>query len=358
MKKTRLLAAAMGAALGAYAQDSTHTEKGKVTISGYAEVYYSYDFNKPADHLKPGFLYNFNRHNELNLNLGMIKANYTSDRIRANVGLMAGTYPQYNLATEPTLMQHVYEANVGIRVGKKVWVDAGIMPSHIGFESAIGKDCYTLTRSIQAENSPYYETGAKVTWTPNDKWSFAAMYLNGWQRIKRVDGNQTPAFGTQITFKPSDKVLLNWSTYAGNDFPDSTRRMRYFNDLYGTFNISDKFSFTAGMDYGMQQKAKGESELYSWYSPAVVARYAFTSKFALTGRVEYYKDEHGVVISTGAPDGFQTMGYSLNMDFTPVDHVMFRIEGRMFDGKDKTFIKGTSMSNTNTAVTASLAVWF
>ena len=54
----------------AAAQDSI----GSLTISGYAEAYYQYDFNKPADNNRPGFIYSHNRHNEFNLNLGFIKA--------------------------------------------------------------------------------------------------------------------------------------------------------------------------------------------------------------------------------------------------------------------------------------------
>ncbi|NIG52572.1 porin [Chitinophaga sp. Cy-1792] len=361
MKQVLLAAGLLSAALTGYAQDSTKTtgnEKGKITFSGYAEAYYSYNTGNPSNHMAPGFLYNFSRHNELNINLAMVKANYSSSRVRANVGLMAGTYPQYNLAAEPEALRYVYEANVGIRIAPKVWVDAGIMPSHIGFESAIGKDCFTLTRSIMAENTPYYEAGAKITWSPNDRWSFAAMYLNGWQRIRKVDGNQTPAFGTQITFKPSDNVLLNWSTYIGNDFPDSTRKMRYFNDLYGTFNITDKFSLIAGIDYGLQQKEKGSSDYSVWYSPIAIAKYAFTPKFAMAGRLEYYNDKDGVIIATNTPNGFQTLGYSLNADFSPVDNVVFRLEGRLFDGRDKTFYKSDNPTNTNSAITASLAVWF
>lgn len=340
----------------ANAQDSTQT--GKVTISGYAEAYYSYDFNNPANHLKPGFMYSYNRHNELNLNLGLVKANYTSDRVRGNIGIMAGTYAQYNLAAEPSLLQHVYEANAGVRIGKNLWVDAGIMPSHIGFESAIGKDCYTLTRSIPADNSPYYEAGAKITWNPNDKWTFAVMYLNGWQRVQRVDGNQTPSFGTQVTFKPSDKVTLNYSTFIGNDKPDSVRQMRYFNNLYGTFTVTDKFSFIAGFDYGLEQKEKGSSDMNQWYAPVVIARYAFTDKLALAGRAEYYNDEHGVIISTGTPNGFKTAGYSLNLDVTPAPNIMFRLEGRLLNSKDDVFFKDSEPKNSNASVTTSLAFWF
>ena len=36
----------------------------------------------------------------------------------------------------------------------------------------------------------------------------AGMILNGWQRIKRVDGNNTPLLGSQITFKPNKKIFI------------------------------------------------------------------------------------------------------------------------------------------------------
>jgi hypothetical protein len=52
-------------------------------------------------------------------------------------------------------LKNIYEANVGISLNKKnnLWVDAGVMPSHIGFESAISMDNWYLTRSLLAENS-------------------------------------------------------------------------------------------------------------------------------------------------------------------------------------------------------------
>jgi hypothetical protein len=361
MKKVFLAASILlNANVYVSAQDNDDEKKdtAKLAISGYAEAYYSYDLNNPSNHLKPGFIYNYNRHNELNLNLAYVKANYSSNRVRGNVALMAGTYAQYNLASEAELLRYLYEANVGVRIGKNLWVDAGILPSHIGFESAVGKDCYTLTRSLLAENSPYYEAGAKITWSPNDKWTFSAMYLNGWQRIRKVDGNQTPSFGTQLIFKPSDKVTLNYSTYIGSDKPDSTRQMRYFNDLYGNFTITDNFSLVAGLDYGFEQKEKGSGDMNQWYSPVVIARYTFTDKLALAGRVEYYSDERGVIISTGTPNGFKTSGYSLNLDVTPVPNVLFRIEGRLLHSKDEIFLKDSEPKNNNASVTTSLAFWF
>ncbi len=39
-----------------------------LTFNAYAELYYSYDFAKPANHEKPDFIYNHKRHNEINAN--------------------------------------------------------------------------------------------------------------------------------------------------------------------------------------------------------------------------------------------------------------------------------------------------
>ena len=40
-------------------------EKSPLTFSGYVETYYSYDFNEPENHTRPGFVYSHNRHNEI-----------------------------------------------------------------------------------------------------------------------------------------------------------------------------------------------------------------------------------------------------------------------------------------------------
>jgi hypothetical protein len=306
-------------------------------------------------------MYSYNRHNEATLNLGLIKANYAKDNIRGNFALMAGTYAQYNLSAEQDLMKNIYEANVGVKVSKtaNLWVDAGIMPSHIGFESAIGKDCMNLTRSILAENSPYYEAGVKLGYTSkSEKWYLAAMYLNGWQRIQKVDGNQTPAFGTQVTYKPSGKVTLNWSTYVGNEQPDNDRKWRYFNNFFGQFKVSDKTNLVAGFDIGSQEIGGDESGSDTWFSPVIIAQYKPTAKIQLAARGEYYQDEKGVIIATGTPNGFKTFGYSANFDYLVSDNVMFRIEARSLNSKDEIFLKDGNPTDNNTFLTTSLAISF
>ncbi len=346
--------------------DSANTDEApqfsdNLKVSGYLETYYSYDFSNPGNHTRPGFVYSFNRHNEVNLNLGFVKLAYGDDKIRANLALMTGTYANANLAAEPGVLKNIFEANVGVKISKNqnLWVDGGIFAAHIGFESAIGKDCWNLTRSILADNSPYYESGAKISYTSdNEKWFVSGLILNGWQRIQRVDGNNTPAFGHQLTFKPDSKLTFNSSSFIGSDTPDSTRKMRYFHNFYAIMQLHEKFGVTFGFDVGVQQKAKAVSEYDTWYSPVLIARYTPTAKINIAARGEYYSDANGVIFATGTVNGFKTFGYSLNLDYAITDRTLWRIEGRGFSSKDQVFTLDNQPSNQNYFVTTALSLSF
>ncbi|QNL52179.1 porin [Olivibacter sp. SDN3] len=358
MKKI-IVASLMLLATKGFAQ--TDSTKSPLTFSGYLETYYAYDFGNPSDHNRPGFAYSFNRHNEVNLNLGFVKAAYQTDKVRANLALAAGTYMNANLAAEPGVLKNIYEANAGVKISKTkdLWIDAGIFASHIGFESAVGKDCWNLTRSILADNSPYYESGAKISYTTdNGKWFISGLILNGWQRIQRVDGDNTPAFGHQLTYKPNSKITLNSSSFVGSDKPDSTRQMRYFHNFYGQFQLHEKFALIAGFDIGAEQKAKGSDSYNVWYSPVLIVKYSPAEKHSIAVRGEYYSDENGVIIGTETPNGFQTFGYSLNYDYLIMDNVMWRIEAKGFSSEDKVFLKDGNPTNNNLFLTTSLAISF
>ncbi|REA57435.1 porin [Dyadobacter luteus] len=334
-----------------------------LTISGYVEVYYNYDFNRPVNNTAPGFLYNFNRTGEVNLNLGYIKANYKNERVRANLALAAGSYMNANYAAEAGILKNVFEANVGVKLAKNanLWLDAGIMPSHIGFESAVGRDNWALTRSLVAENTPYFESGVKLGYTTEDgKLYLAAMYLNGWQRIQRVDGNSSPAFGTQFTYKPSESVTLNYSTFIGNDKPDSVRQTRIYHNFYGIMQLSEKWGLTAGFDYGMEQKAKGSRQYNNWFVPVMIVRYTASPKLSFAARGEYFSDEKEVIITTGSNNGFRTTGVSVNMDYALFDKVLWRLEVRRLSSNDALFAKKTNegFGRNNLFATTSLSIVF
>ncbi|WP_461088939.1 porin [Spirosoma gilvum] len=358
--------------LMAQTTDSTNSTQPKtgLNVSGYSEAYYTHDFTAPKTaQERPGFLYNHKRNREVNINLAFLKAAYTSALVRANLAMQVGTYAQYNYAAEQELVKHIYEANAGVRLSKKqhLWLDAGIFPSHIGFESAVSKDCWTLTRSIMAENSPYFLAGAKLTYnTANGKWTLLGSVLNGWQRIAKLAGYSGPSISTQVQYHPSSKLTLNWSTFIGSDRPDSLKQSRFFNNFYAIINPTAKFGLILGFDIGADRKPVLNSRSsqrigsgsYVWYAPVVIARVVTSERSHLAGRIEYYDDKNGVIINTGTPNGFQTWGYSLNYDYAILPNALARIEGKVYASKDAIFETGSGMTSTNTSLTTSLAISF
>lgn len=358
---TKILTLALSLVLSsaAFAQEE---KKSQLTFSGYVETYFQYDANNPETNTRPSFIYSHNRNNEVNLNLGLLKATYDTELVRANLALAAGSYMNANYSAEPGVLKNVYEANVGFKVLKSqnLWITAGILPSHIGFESAVGADCITLTRSIIAENSPYFEAGAKITYvSPSGQWEFSGLYLNGWQRIQRVDGNTTPAFGHQLIYKPTNKITLNSSSFIGNDKPDDVRQRRYFHDFYGQFELTSKVKLMAGFDLGWEENSSQGDQYNKWYGASAMTQIAVTDKLNLAVRAEYYQDKKGVIIVTGTPDGFETYGASVNSDYRIGPNLVWRMEVKNYSSKDAIYVKqGGGTANESLVLSTSLAVKF
>lgn len=339
-----------------FSQDSSANEKkSKLDISGYADIYYQYDFNNPADKLRPPFLYNFKKHNEVNCNLALLKAAYSGKKLRANLGIMTGNYSKYNLAAEPEFFRYIYEANIVYKFSEKISVDAGILPSHIGCESAIAKDNWNLSRSLLAENSPYYETGIKFNYKPNDRWAFSLLALQGWQNIK--DYNSSKALGTQIVFIPNEKMIFNSSTFIGNERPDTAKQLRLFHNFHFTYQISSKLKTLFMLDLGAERKIDKEG-YNKWMGAALLLQYSFAKKFAAAARAEFYRDKTSVLISTYLPAQFESSGISLNLDYQPVKNIVIRGEIRSLHSKNKIFTRNNTPVQSNFSLLTSAAFSF
>ena len=337
-------------ALQAVAQDSART-----TVGGFVDAYFAYSLQSHPYQMR-SYTTQPLRHDEFNLNLGFVEVKHQSDFVRGRFALQTGTYVESNLAAEPDLLKLILEASVGTRIGQNVWIDLGIFPSHIGFEGIVSKDNWTYSRSLVADYSPYYEAGLSATWTISGKVSLRGLVLNGWQNINET--NKDKALGTQLQYKPSEDVLLNWSSFVGNEQPDSAASQpRIFNDLYAVWTLSPTWNLAIVLDFGFQKEASGSS-YDPWHGSSVMVKHLLDDQWAIAGRVEYFSDEHGILIPTGTPDNFQTISTSLNIDYAPAANVVWRIEGRLFDSRDPIYPSITGVEKTDgfIAVSAALSI--
>ena len=333
-----------------------------LSLKAYLDAFYSFDFNKPEnpEHTRVPYMVNHNRHNEINLNMGFIGLSVKNARYHGTLIFQAGTYPIDNYASEDVVFRFVNEASIGVALTRngKLWLDGGIIGSHIGWENLFQVKDINLTRSLMVENIPYYFAGAKLTYTFNDRWEAMAMVNNGWQHIKRIDGNSMMSHGTMLKFTPSNKVTLAWNTFIGTDDPDSTRRMRYFNEVYFLWAINQKWNIQTGVDYGLQQKTKGSRAYQSWMLAAFLTQFKFHPQWALGLRAEYAIDKYGIILANPSPSEFNLWGFSANIDFNPLSNIKASVEGRYWQSPDNMFVKDNGFVNTNFFLTFSLVIQF
>jgi hypothetical protein len=364
MKKASLglwCGAIIGAA-GAARADVTYSFNGvPFTFSGYVDAYYVDDFADtplPDRQITPSGMspdYSHSRKDRLAVNHALLDAKFATNDLRGALGVQSGTYVQKNYASEDRIAQHLFEAQVGFRPEPLIpfWVDAGIFASHIGLESAVGKDNWTTTRSLMADNTPYFESGVKFTWDLDARWEYTFLLLQGWQQIGSKNSHK--AIGTQVRFQPRDGLVFNSSTYFGQS-PNSpgARLRRYFHDFYATWQVNKAWALALATDVGADERSPRDRSWIGWASMMALVKWQFASRWAVAGRVEHYHDPHGLTVATGTRDNLVATGASLNLDCQPDPHVLLRVEVRTLGAQRAVFVERGGLSDSNSYATASI----
>lgn len=337
--------------------DSLSSGSGKITLEGYLDTYFIYDFNKPPSGDRPYFV-SMARHNELTINLAYIALKYSSSRLRATLAPGFGTYMNANYAQELGTLSNLLEANAGVKLwsNKNIWIDAGVLSSPYTNEGPISKGLLTYTRSFAPEYVPYYLSGIKLTVPLSEKLNAYLYLINGWQQI--ADQNNSKSIGTQLEYAISDSWLVNWNTYVGNEESANNPefQMRYFSDLYFIYT-KEKWSATGCIYYGIQQRSGTNSA--AWWQANMSGQYSFTKKISLAGRVEYFSDPEEVQINpiTNA-SGYNSFSSSLGLNLKVTENALFRVEGRTFLSDKDVYERNNEPVKNSNLLAANLTVWF
>jgi hypothetical protein len=316
----------------AQTSDSTTTR----SFGGFVDTYYAWDFNRPHN-FDRAFTTQPARHAEANVNLAFVETRWSGPRYRGRLAVQWGTSVQANYAGEPkigavsgpSVSQFLQEATVGYQLAPSVWLDGGIFFSHLGYEGWISRDNLSYTRSLVAEFSPYYEAGAKLTWTASPTLTATFALINGWQNIS-VD-NTPPAGGVRFDYTPTPKVTLTYDNFLGNVAPDSAPgRFRVYHDVIAQVTPTDRWQFAAVYSIGSQGKSTPTGGTASWWGMTTFAKYHATPTVAFIARVERYSDPSQVIIVTGEPASFQATAGSLGVDVKLQAPVLWRTEVRGF----------------------------
>jgi hypothetical protein len=370
MKKFALvtLASLMFSAFTSQAgQKEDSTKSGKLTISGYVDVYYQYNMNNPtfvspvqgtntagsaygtvpsgagapiqAGGQNIGRIFDV-KNNQFSLGLVQTKFAYTTDKSEVVIDLAYG--PNAALGNFGNLYGtdiNIKQAYMSYMLTSKWNVTVGQFGTHVGYELIDAPLNYNYSLSYLFGNGPFYHTGLKTSYAFSDNVGLMAGIVNGWDGMYAWNGKKTAI--AQLFLKPTDgfNIYLN---YIGGDqknslsFPtlgsptapigNGSNNFSNLFDLTTTYQITDAFKLGLNAAYGFGKNLvpdATQSDGFSkakWGGAAIYADYRFSQVFGLGLRAEYYNDKDGVrYISYAIGQGCYMNEYTLTGDIKMMD---------------------------------------
>ena len=284
-----------------------------VGVHGFIDVDYAWNRNHPRPQLNffSGAGTTAHRADELALNVAALEIVHDPKPVGFHLILGAGDSLDVVHAAEPHPHRHplrnLYQASVSYnaKVGRGLLLEAGVYPSHIGFEGFFTKDNWNYTRGWLAEFSPYYQAGIKASYAWSDRWSGQVHVLRGWQNI----GAHVPAaIGTQIAY-----TATRFSTSL-NTYGDPHRK---FGDFIATYKVTPRVNAGISIDRGHDHPA-------NWLGVGTWARYAFNDKHAIAVRAERFRDPDAGISGFAQIVSEATLTY----EHRPTAHLILKFEGR------------------------------
>lgn len=311
------------------AQDSSRFD-----FSAYLDLYYAYDISRPFDNQR-FVVAQYDRHNEFNLNHGILKGTYSGTKTRASLGLHTGTYVTNNYSGEPNdFTRMIFEAYGGIKTGSNSWLDIGIFGGHFGYESALAIERELYSPSLGTEYTPYYQTGVRWSTKLSEQTSLRVVVLNGWQNI--AETNSDKSFGFALDHEINEQISVSYGNYFGNEAPDEfDSRVRFHNNLIFTIKPTDGLSIAAIGDFTSQQLINSDVETQALFV-TLIASTQLQHDLSLAARYEYVKDENGLLIS-GRIESFEANIISTALTYQPQPNVSVKFEPKLYLGSENLF---------------------
>lgn len=313
--------------------------KKNLTFSVGIEPYYGHAFQNNGAAIRANGV-NYNVPDAFSINLAYLELKYQSNKVRGKLILGFGSYMDANYSSEFGLFKNLIEASVGYQLNEKygLWLDIGILPSPFTNETAFARDHIMLTRSVCAENAPYFITGARLAWKVSERITLYGYLLNGWQNIQET--NTQKAGTLQFEYKKGDQLTVNWNVYAGyeGNVLAPTDQERLFSDAYIIFKGTKRLSYTACIMGGRQFRTQNNKA--DFFSGNIAVNYQLFRPLSMSGRIERMSDINKAITNqnfASTTRGKISNSASIGLNYQPQKEVLYRIECRRFFGINKLY---------------------
>ncbi|HPG11498.1 MAG TPA: outer membrane beta-barrel protein [Chitinophagaceae bacterium] len=329
-----------------FAQDSTSASS--LSISGYVDAYYRYNFQNAKDVPAINNYTSFtNSHNSFELGMASVKFDYSKGKIGGVLDLGLGNRAQefsytdvttsidanFDEVMSPTLLAAVKQAYLTYSPVEDLTFSMGKWGTHVGYELLDPQLNSNYSMSYMFSYGPFSHTGIKVDYAVGDGFGIMAGVTNPTDVVSASFAKKNVI--AQVS-KTGDDYGIYLNYVGGKDLGNFT--INQFG-LTASATLSDKVGIGYDGTVKSVKPPAGISE--SWWGSALYLNVDPCSKFRVSLRGEYFSDKKGV-----AGFGTSLVDATLSFNYKPFDGLVIIPEFRYDAASDPIFYKNSDINPT------------
>lgn len=322
------------------ASESEGESRPDVTLSGYAEAYYLYNFTEPTDGYN-AYRYYDTQHNHFALNNVVLDAAWSVGRVSGHVALQFGSITEYGIpfprsVDEDLLWRLIQEVTFK-------W-SPRVVPDHdLEFEAGLFVAPFTIEEMAVNQNwnwsvsnlfyaAPLQIMGARASYALTPSLTLRAGAFGGWEQVVRAESSSKSGL-VQLEYDGGDRGYVTLNYMFGNDRPTGDPAgpyLRHTVDLYGEYQVSPRFALRANFFGGLQPNR--DTDMTAWAGLALYARVQPVEWLYIATRLEalgeFYPSNAQSIFFGDSPEANNIASGTLTFDFRPHRNISLRVEYR------------------------------
>jgi len=350
-------------------QGKSDSSKHMLNLEGYVDAYFA--LSTDSNSYVPGSTDLFQtvapRNDQFSINVARLKVNYQSPKLRSTISMFWGDIPRYSWSTEAPY-NNIQEANVGIKITKGLWVDAGFFSTYVGGEQLLPKDNLMSIIAFGTVHEPFFMAGTILSWEPTTKFTGKLVFANDYYFFSDPNSLSNKAVGVLLTYRPKPEMSLTYNNIILNRSPAgvSTDAYRIYNNINYQY-INGRLSTLVSFDFGYEQNVRLDStktvRFATFFSGEIAVKYRFIRKGSVFSRLEFFNDKHAAISNLptvehdprplprnrkGEIQGLVSNGFCFGGEYAPSRQSYIRFESRLVNlSKDIPWFKSLKGHMTN-----------
>lgn len=329
----------------AYSQDSLQSSK--PWISGYADFYYKYNFNKNITDNKTSFT---DAQNSFVPDMLSVKIQHSIGKVsftgEVGLGKRAEEF-SYNDKGATAAIQQLF-----ISYSPLSWLKltAGSFATYIGYESLDANANRNFSMSYLFSYGPFFHTGLKAEFTAGANTLMIGVFNPSDYKIAPPDSKKY--MGAQWGFSPKESPFSSYLNYIGGTDTAGVRNDQI--DLVMTYHFSKYFDMAYDGSYSHYSRNVPSS---NWWGNALYLNANINDGFGFTLRTEYFSDKDNLKVFTDKgkfPYGGDMWSFTLSGNYK-IKALTLIPELRLDHASEPVFTRdGQSISNSPNVLVAAV----